>query len=239
MPVAFDSLRIGAEYTRPELAERWGYASYEAISRGVVTPAKTPFIIFFITEDKQEFLTQYEDRLEDDVLYIEGEEGHRSDQRLVNSTVTQDEIHLFHRKRHHAPFVYHGRIFLASYQLSSGDKPSRFVFSIGETMAHATSAIETEQRTHGIPDLLFVPDEEGRKKIVQHVSYERSRKNRARALEIHGTVCTVCGFDFNAFYGKDLASDYIEVHHVDSITAQEGKRINPHVDPHSTLFKLP
>jgi hypothetical protein len=32
------SLTIGARYTRPELARRWGYASHKAIERGVVTP---------------------------------------------------------------------------------------------------------------------------------------------------------------------------------------------------------
>ena len=32
------SLTIGAKYTRPELAERWGYESHHALGRGVVTP---------------------------------------------------------------------------------------------------------------------------------------------------------------------------------------------------------
>ena len=38
MPVSFDSLEEGKKYTRPELAEIWGYSRYEAISSGIVTP---------------------------------------------------------------------------------------------------------------------------------------------------------------------------------------------------------
>ncbi len=121
------------------------------------------------------------------------------------------------------------RIFLTSYQLFS-DKPSRFIFSIGESEAHAAMAIEIEERTHGISDSHFEPSPEGSKKVVQHSIYERNHKNRARALEIHGLLCAACGFKFNDFYGRELANGFIEVHHVRSITKQHGKPINPATD---------
>lgn len=43
--------------------------------------------------------------------------------------------------------------------------------------------------------------------------YERKATNRLRAIEIHGTTCVVCGFNFEEVYGEHR-KDFIEVHHV-------------------------
>jgi predicted HNH restriction endonuclease len=53
------------------------------------------------------------------------------------------------------------------------------------------------------------------------------------AIRIHGRKCSVCGFDFNEFYGEDLAQGYIEVHHMKKIA--EGERIT---DPANDLAPL-
>ncbi len=129
MPAFFTELQIGSAYTRPQLAKLWGYKGYEAISRGIVTPSETPYIILFITEEKQACQTQYHDTLKDGILHIEGEIGHTNDQRIVRAKVNGDEIHLFHRKRHHSPFIYYGPIFLTDFVLNS-DTPSRFRFAV-------------------------------------------------------------------------------------------------------------
>jgi 5-methylcytosine-specific restriction protein A len=229
MPVSFANLRVGMEYTRPQLAKLWGYQGYEALSTGTVTPANTPYIILFITKEKQEFLTQYEDAFEDGILEMEGQKSHKTDRRFIEAEASSDEIHLFYRERHHAPFIYQGRVYLTDYEIRA-DRPSKFRLATDATIAQVDSAIETEEETHGIPDANFFPDEEGRRRIIQHVTYERSRKNRARALQIHGKVCKACGFDFNETYGPIHAKDYIEVHHVRSISSQEGKPIDPTTD---------
>ena len=62
------------------------------------------------------------------------------------------------------------------------------------------------------------PDSEGRKRIVRHVSYERSQNKRTRAIKIHGTIC---GFDFDEFYGRVYADGHIQIHH---IKAKVGKQ---------------
>jgi len=129
MSVSFTELQIGSDYTRPQLAKLWGYEGYQAISRGIVTPSGTPYIILFITEEKQAGLTQYHDILEDDILHIEGEIGHTTDQRIVQAKENGDEIHLFHRKRHHSPFIYYGRVCLTDYVLNS-EKPSKLRFKM-------------------------------------------------------------------------------------------------------------
>lgn len=229
MPVGFEKLRIGSEYTRPQLAKLWGFKGYEALSRGIVTPAGTPYIILFITKEKQSFLTQYEDVFADGVLDIEGETSHAADQRIVQAEQRGDEIHLFYRKKHHMPFTYEGRIYLTDYRILS-DRPSRFRFAVDRQTASADGSIATVEETHGTTDDHFIPDEEGRKRLAQHITYERSRRNRARAIEIHGTSCSACGFNFNEVYGADFARDFIEVHHVKSITEQDGAPVDPETD---------
>jgi len=46
-----------------------------------------------------------------------------------------------------------------------------------------------------------------------HRRAERNRSLAIAAKKFHGTVCMVCGFDFEARYGE-LGSGYIEAHHV-------------------------
>src|SRR5579883_1090833 len=100
------SLAIGAKYTRPELAGRWGYTSHHAIGRGVVTPRGENLIILFVTRIKQEALTPYEDALSGDLLFWEGQEKHGTDDRVINARAAGDEVHLFYREIHHTPFEY-------------------------------------------------------------------------------------------------------------------------------------
>lgn len=60
--------------------------------------------------------------------------------------------------------------------------------------------------------------------------YERKTKNRLRAIEIHGTSCLVCGFDFEKVYGEH-GKNFIEVHHIKPLsTLDEAVEINPEHD---------
>ncbi|NOT05833.1 MAG: hypothetical protein HOP27_14660 [Anaerolineales bacterium] len=129
MPVNFKSLEFGQSYDRPFLAKLWGYQSFHAISKGVVTPANTKYIVLFVTKDKQLALTQYNDYIDGNMLFWEGEEKHSSDKRVVEANKNQDETRLFYRETHHSPFVYFGRISLTDFQLRE-NAPSEFVFRI-------------------------------------------------------------------------------------------------------------
>lgn len=129
MAVSFENLIIGQEYERRFLAELWGYKGFQAISRGVVTPAKTNYIILFVTKEKQAALTQYNDYLDGDLLHWEGEEKHSSDNRVIHAESANDEIHLFYRDIHHTPFVYHGQIRLKEHYVLT-DAPSQFIFVV-------------------------------------------------------------------------------------------------------------
>nr|WP_237734209.1 HNH endonuclease signature motif containing protein [Serratia fonticola] len=49
----------------------------------------------------------------------------------MNAEFANDEIHLFYRERHHAPFIYYGDVSLAKHKLCTTE-PSQFVFKVGQ-----------------------------------------------------------------------------------------------------------
>ncbi len=68
--------------------------------------------------------------------------------------------------------------------------------------------------------------------VVQVLSkrYERSRLNRAACIELKGSCCIVCGFDFGATYGP-IGEGFIHVHHVISVSVVgQGTVIDPSRD---------
>ena len=127
--VKFDELRVHQTYSRPELASLWTYAGYQALARGVVPPSGQPYIILFVTVEKQAFQEQYSDRLEGDRLYWEGPTDHFAEDRMIASPRTQDEIHVFYRARHHSYFEYLGRANIVE-STPNVDRPSSFVFHL-------------------------------------------------------------------------------------------------------------
>lgn len=129
MPISFFKIRKGGIYSRNALAELWGYSSFHAIARGVVTPKHDNKIVLFVTEDKQASAVQYEDELSGRTLKWEGPKDHFAEGRMVRADALGEEIHLFHRARHHEEFTYAGRLQVKAYKLQP-DKPSRFTFQL-------------------------------------------------------------------------------------------------------------
>lgn len=129
MPVSFNSISVGSTYSRNELADLWGYAGYQALARGVVTPRNDYKMILFVTAEKQESLEQYQDELNGKILKWEGPNDHFAENRMINAAENGEEIHLFYRDRHHSDFTYYGQIDLEKFQLFD-NYPSKFVFSL-------------------------------------------------------------------------------------------------------------
>lgn len=129
MRVSFDQLRIGAEYNRIYLANLWGYTGPQAIQRGIFTPARDPYIILFVTKNKDSHQTQYKDEMIGSILIMDGEDRHQNDQRLVLAADHGQEIHLFFREQSRTPFTYFGALSLIDYDLKT-NQPSRFVFQM-------------------------------------------------------------------------------------------------------------
>lgn len=141
--VSFDDLKIGEFYGRVQLTQLWGYKGYQALSRGVITPTNTNIIVLFVTKDKQASLTQYNDYISDGFLYWDGEEKGANNQRIINSSFTNDEIHLFYRYKHHTDFNYLGIVELVSY-IENKNSPFQFIFQILGSRIHANLLREPE-----------------------------------------------------------------------------------------------
>jgi len=58
---------------------------------------------------------------------------------------------------------------------------------------------------------------EGAKKQVLVNSYERNSKARKACIDYYGCTCSVCGFDFGAFYGEEFKGK-IHVHHIKALS---------------------
>lgn len=129
MSISFTLIPVGSLWSRPRLAELWDYKAYQALARGVVTPAGDNKIILFVTEEKQASATGYRDILREDVLEWEGPNDHFGEERMLTAKSRGQEIHLFHRQRHHMDFEYRGELgVLSATRLT--EKPSKFVFEI-------------------------------------------------------------------------------------------------------------
>jgi len=129
MPISFAKITKGATYSRQTLAELWGYTSFHAIARGVVTPRNDNKIVLFVTEEKQSSAEQYADRLSGNTLEWEGPTDHFAEDRMLNSATNGEEIHLFHRDRHHTDFTYSGRLKVLSHT-PHRNRPSHFKFAL-------------------------------------------------------------------------------------------------------------
>ncbi len=94
------------------------------------------------------------------------------------------------------------------------------------------SAIDTSQsREEAVPSEF---DVEGRIIYRLSRSYERSRTNRALAIELHGRTCFVCRFSFSSVYG-DIAENYVEIHHLVPVSMMDSPGV---VDPRTDLVPL-
>jgi len=73
---------------------------------------------------------------------------------------------------------------------------------------------------------------EGQRTVYYSTRYERSGKNRAAAIKLHGLKCMACGFDFESVYGE-RGRNYIEVHHIVPLSKKNGPAV---VDPETDLI---
>ena len=127
--------KLGGSYSRHDLARLWGYTSFHALARGVVTPRGDNKIVLFVTADKQRSAEQYQDELMEDRLHWEGPTDHFAEDRMLSAKTSGDEIHLFFRERHHSDFVYCGQLEVLKCERRTS-RPSQFVFRLIEYRAN-------------------------------------------------------------------------------------------------------
>jgi 5-methylcytosine-specific restriction endonuclease McrA len=71
--------------------------------------------------------------------------------------------------------------------------------------------------------------EEGNTRQYLTSRVERSLLNRAACIKKYGFICQVCNEKMSDKYGK-LASNFIHVHHIESLAASGARWIDPHKD---------
>jgi putative restriction endonuclease len=125
----FSGIRFGDKYDRKWLAKNWRFTSFHPLAKGVFCPRGGGQIILFVTRDKQKSQEQYNDRINGDRLYWEGEIKHGHDERIERAKSNGEKIHLFYRDEHQDEFEYKGLIELLSAKRLT-NKPSEFVFRL-------------------------------------------------------------------------------------------------------------
>lgn len=74
------------------------------------------------------------------------------------------------------------------------------------------------------------PKAEGSIKYYYGKKYERKPENRRRAIELHGYICVICGFNFEEAYGK-RGKGFVEIHHTKPLSTLDKEQIiNPLTD---------
>jgi putative restriction endonuclease len=90
--------------------------------------------------------------------------------------------------------------------------------------------VETNDDRQGSADAYETVIEDGTGRRVYGTRYERNPRLRARALQLHGTSCKGCGFNFEEMYGEQ-GHGYIHVHHLNPISETGGLlAVNPQTD---------
>lgn len=117
-----NQLILFGEYDQKTLAELWGYKSYDAIRRAVVTPAESNIIILFLTEGYN--------HLEGDRLKMLGEAKHVNDSRIEgNISYPKDSIFLFYREDKRKKYTFYGEIKIKKADIQT-EKASTFLFEV-------------------------------------------------------------------------------------------------------------
>lgn len=188
-PYTSERLNVGHVYTREKLATIFGITD-ATLNTGVFRPAGTNSVWLFVTKDKPQDRTQYQDRLEGDRLYWQGQTSGRTDAMIVAHESRDLELLLFYRERKYehpkAAFRFEGRFRYVSH---SGAKPSSFVLErLGERI-EASAPIGPEAEPFDPTSV-----EDGRAKIMGMVTRRQGQgRFRTALLNAYGSRCTVTG----------------------------------------------
>ncbi len=114
-------------------------------------------------------------------------------------------------------------------------KSGNFIWKLRDELIQAIEELELIQNTAMSPKLQEDSDnisilKEGEKISYYTTKYERKPQNRKAAINLHGTKCQICGFDFEEVYGEH-GKGFIEVHHLKSLhEINEETEIDPKTD---------
>ena len=112
------------------------------------------------------------------------------------------------------------------------DPKKDFVWKIRDELITTIGELNlvNPNKTINIQNYSIESSPEGNKIAFISNRYERSVKNRKEAIKLHGTTCSICGFNFEKVYGEH-GKGFIEVHHIHPLSEQNQKvNVNPQTD---------
>lgn len=182
-------LKSGSLYTREDLKKLLDTQD-ATINTGIFKPAGFASVLIFITKNKTSDRTQYEDRLDGDTLYCQGQSAGRTDVLLSGHRQRGLELLVFYRdsKYEHpgAGFRFEGRF---DYVSHSGTKPANFVLHRISTGLDQAAA---EAESAGAFDPANIGD--ARKKTLAAIVRRQGQPAFRRALlAAYGGCCAVTG----------------------------------------------
>jgi putative restriction endonuclease len=178
-------LQVGAAYTREQLRELFGITD-ATLNTGLFQPRGYSSLWIFLTEQKTPDRTQYEDHLDGDTLYFQGQTQGRKDDLLINHKEQVLELLVFYRKEKYeypgAGFRYEGPFRYLSHK---GERPSSFVLRrIQDDVAQ--QQIEAEHESSFDPDDV----QDGRKRALRSIALRRGQQAfRSALLDAYESRC--------------------------------------------------
>jgi hypothetical protein len=214
--IDISQLQVNQTYTAKQLASLWGYKSHHALVKGVFHPKGSDIIILFVTKQRHPGSTQFKNELRGNIIKIEGADKHGTDQLLQkNLENPTDRIYLFYRENHTLPFTFLGKVHLIQSWIHT-DTSSEFEFfienfeSIEDDMALLDYIVHYDENTSVSLDVMC----QSARHLMHHLKFERDIGIREQVLKSHGTDCSICGFNYERTYGKDIAKDLIDIHYI-------------------------
>ncbi|MFC3625180.1 DUF3427 domain-containing protein [Vogesella amnigena] len=146
----------------------------------------------------------YGNRFIGDELVWYGKTASNVTQKSIQSMLKPDgDIFIFYRESDRDPFTFAGMACAKSHKTIT---PVEITWSFDPS---------ADQRYEVLAEELVGTEKfiEGAAKSILVNVYERNPQARKLCIEIYGHACSVCGFDFEKYYGA-IGNGFIHVHHL-------------------------
>ena len=180
-------LEIGKVYTRKKLIDLFNISD-ATINTGVFHPSGTSSVWLFITEQKSADLTPYNDLLDGNILFWQGQMAGRTDKMIINHKARGLELLIFFRKKKYehpgAGFKYLGQFVYFSH---TGNKPASFILS-----RESNADVIIPSNAAGEDDFDPTTIEDARERISRSITQRRGQKQfRHDLMAAYGGKCAI------------------------------------------------
>ncbi len=187
-------LTRGEVYTRKQLKALFSIKD-ATLNNGIFRPKGTPSIWLFVTQTKTADRTQYEDKLEGDILKMQGQTLGRTDDLIISHQRRGDELVLFYRA-HKSQYPGYGFEYIGTFRYVShaGAQPTGFTLQkIGEDpIARVLETLSDELQGEHYFDVADIEDE--RKKVLRAIVQRRGQHPFRRSLlKAYKGSCCITG----------------------------------------------